>query len=109
MVENEIDARLDRAAIGATGADSAVGADSASSKSYPSREYLETVYLGPELPSRLDRLQAEWDVNRSELVRWLLDYALDAVAWPGMGRFGCSGGGFGRRGGRELLDKSCCA
>ena len=77
MGNNDIDARLDNAAS-ATGADSAVGAGSAS-RSYPSRDYLETVYLGPELPSQLDRLQTEWNVNRSELVRWLLEQGLAAV------------------------------
>jgi len=74
MGKNEIDSRLDDALTPV----SAGSADSTSKA--PSKEYLETVYLGPELPSRLDRLQEEWGVNRSELVRWLLEYALAAVA-----------------------------
>jgi len=68
-----MDDRLEDAAS-ATGAISTV-----STSSYPSKAYLETFYLGAEIPSRLDRVQAEWAVNRSELVRFLLRQSLDAV------------------------------
>jgi len=46
---------------------------------YPSKEWAISVYVGPEIKSRLERLQTEWDVNTSELVRFLLGHALEAV------------------------------
>jgi hypothetical protein len=45
----------------------------------PSRDYTLTLYLGPERKSRLERLQTDWNLNASETVRVLLDYALAAV------------------------------
>jgi len=45
----------------------------------PSKEWTISVYVGPEIKSRLERLQTEWDVNGSELVRFLLGHALEAV------------------------------
>jgi len=45
----------------------------------PSKEWNVSLYLSPELKSRLDHLQTEWDVNTSELVRFLLGHALEAV------------------------------
>ena len=45
----------------------------------PSKDWTVSVYVGPELKSRLERLQTEWDVNASELVRFLLGHALEAV------------------------------
>lgn len=42
---------------------------------------IKTYYLGPELCSRLERLQAEWGIeNESALARWLLGLGLEAVA-----------------------------
>jgi hypothetical protein len=55
------------------------GAQPQHSKRAPSKGYTASVYLGPERKSRLDRLQREWRVNRSQAIRFLLDHALKAA------------------------------
>jgi len=45
----------------------------------PSKDWTISVYVGPEIKSRLERLQTEWGVNASQVTKFLLAYALDAV------------------------------
>lgn len=74
--------RLDEAA---TPAEGAVGDDStkgSKKKPYPSREYIQSWYCPKdklEILGKLDRLQEEWGVGKSELTVWLLENALELV------------------------------
>jgi hypothetical protein len=57
-----------------------MGNESRSAKGrFPSRGYTITVYIGGQRKSQLEHLQSEWNLNASETVRLLLDYALEAV------------------------------
>lgn len=40
---------------------------------------IQTYYSSPEIRSNMGRLQKEWNVNKSELTRWLLERALEFV------------------------------
>ncbi|NIV30134.1 MAG: hypothetical protein GWN58_11740 [Anaerolineae bacterium] len=74
------DERLNEALRGgaASDAESVPGAKETKGKA-PSRGYTITVYIGPERKSRLKRLQIDWNLNASEVVRILLDHSLEAV------------------------------
>jgi len=68
-------------ALSPVGAEGATGAKSTKSTKgkTPSRKYTVTVYLTPELKSRLQRLETDWNRSRSQVVRFLLGYALEQV------------------------------
>ena len=75
MGKNEIADRLDEAASPVS------TASAASTETKRARDpNIRTYYSSPEIRSRLERVQSEWGLeNESELIKWLLGYALDAV------------------------------